>query len=159
MKDIVGYEGLYAVTSCGRVWSYRRQKFLRPCDNGHGYLIIDLCKDGVKKHFRVNRLVAEAYIPNPEGLPQVGHRDEVRYNNSVNNLYWTSSKDNCNYGTRNAKISKALSKPVYCVELDQVFDSITKAAEAVGVQATSITLCCQGKTKTCKRMHWQYVKK
>ena len=106
---------------------------MRPCDNGHGYLIIDLCKDGVKKHFRVNRLVAEAYITNPEGLPQVGHRDEVRYNNSVNNLYWTSSKDNCNYGTRNAKISKALSKPVYCVELDQVFDSITKAAEAVGV--------------------------
>ena len=75
MKDIKGYEGLYAVTSCGRVWSYRRNKFLAPATIKSGYNYVNLYKDGKKKFCRVHRLVAEAYIPNPDNLPQVNHKN------------------------------------------------------------------------------------
>jgi hypothetical protein len=58
MRDIKGYEGLYAVTSCGKVWSYRSKKFLKPYDNGFGYLYVNLNNDGKKKQFKIHRLVA-----------------------------------------------------------------------------------------------------
>ena len=58
MKDIVGYEGLYAITSCGKVWSYKSKKFLKPSDNGHGYSFVRLCKDGKVKNYKIHRLVA-----------------------------------------------------------------------------------------------------
>lgn len=108
MKDIRGYEGLYGITMSGRVWSYRRKKFLKPAANKDGYLMVNLCKDGKRKTFRVNRLVAETYIPNPDNQPQVGHIDENPANNCWDNLYWTNAKNNNNYGTRNEKISKTL---------------------------------------------------
>ena len=76
MKDIVGYEGEYAITRDGKVWSYKRNKFLKCSDNGKGYYQINLYKNGKGKNYLIHRLVAEAYIPNPEGLPQVNHRDE-----------------------------------------------------------------------------------
>ena len=83
MKDIRGYEGLYAITSCGKVWSYRRKKFLKPGVIQGGYLNVVLTnKDGQQKNHRVHRLVAEAYIPNPEGKEQVNHKDENKYNNT-----------------------------------------------------------------------------
>jgi hypothetical protein len=63
--------------------------------------MVVLSKCGKTKHFRVNRLVAEAYIPNPEGLPHVGHKNEIRYKNYVSNLYWTEPVENNNHGTRN----------------------------------------------------------
>lgn len=106
MRDVVGYEGLYAVTSCGRVWSYKRNRFMTPLDAGYGYMVVCLRKDGKQINKRVHRLVAEAYIPNPEGKEQVNHKDENKKNNCLNNLEWMTSKENCNYGTRNARISK-----------------------------------------------------
>ena len=60
MKDIKGYEGLYAVTSCGKVWSYKSKRFLTPAKTHNGYLIVNLCKDGQGKMYRVHRIVAEA---------------------------------------------------------------------------------------------------
>ena len=67
MKDIKGYEGLYAITSCGKVWSYRRKKFLKLRADQDGYLLVNLYNKGKPKGCLVHRLVAEAYIPNPEG--------------------------------------------------------------------------------------------
>lgn len=106
MKDIKGYEGLYGITSCGRVWSYRRQKFLASIVDSWGYVRVNLSKEGKVKTYKIHRLVAEAYIPNPEGLRDVNHLDENKSNNSVNNLCWCSHKDNCNYGTRNQRIKE-----------------------------------------------------
>ena len=79
MKDIKGYEGLYAVTENGQVWSYRSQIFLKQMANKDGYLRVGLNKDGIKKQFMVHRLVGEAYIPNIEGLPQIGQEIIIVY--------------------------------------------------------------------------------
>lgn len=108
MRDIKGYEGLYAITMTGRVWSYKRKKFLKPVADSHNYLQVHLYKDNKQKNFLVHRLVAETYIPNPDGKPQVGHIDDDKTNNDWSNLYWTTAKNNCNYGSRNEKISKAM---------------------------------------------------
>ena len=88
MKDIQGYEGLYAVTSCGKVWSYKNERFLKPYKKRDGYLEVYLYKGGERKHYIIHRLVAMAYIPNPDNLPQVNHKDENKENNALPNLEW-----------------------------------------------------------------------
>ena len=107
MKDIKNYEGLYAITSCGKVWSYRRKKFLKPDINQGGYYRIGLCKNGEVKKYLIHRLVAEAYLPNPEDLPQVNHKDEIKTHNYLQNLEWCNSKYNQNYGSRNIHCQKS----------------------------------------------------
>ena len=153
MKDIPGYEGLYAVTEDGKVWSYRRKIFLKPTPNNRGYLLVLLWKKRQVKGYLIHRLVAEAFIPNPEGLPQVNHKDEDKTNNCVDNLEWMSAKDNHNYGARNAKCRK----PVYCVELDKTFDSAKIACEETGIDASAIGKVCRGERKTAKGYHWKFV--
>ena len=86
MKDIIGYEGLYSITSCGKVWSYKNKKFLKPLSNGKGYLFVRLCKNGKIENKRIHRLVAEAYLPNPNNYDTVDHIDFNTANNCVNNL-------------------------------------------------------------------------
>jgi hypothetical protein len=110
MKDIQGYEGLYAVTSCGKVWSYKSKKFLKPVDAGYGYMVVCLSKGNVLRNKRIHRLVAEAYLPNPDNLPDVNHKNECKTDNYINNLEWVSHKDNCNHGTRNLRISETQKK-------------------------------------------------
>lgn len=99
MKDIKGYEGLYAITMTGRVWSYKTKRFLKPFAGGSGcgYMLVKLYKDNQSKNFRLHRLVAETYIPNPDNQPQVGHIDDNPKNNCWDNLYWTNAKNNNNY--------------------------------------------------------------
>lgn len=157
MKDIKNYEGLYGITSCGRVWSYRRQKFLKPRVDKYGYLTVCLSNQGQKKFAKIHRLVAEAYIPNPEEKPQVNHKDENKANNSINNLEWATGKENLTYGTRLERIAKKLGKQVYCVELDRVFDSASQAARELDIDNSAISATCRGKYQTYKGYHWRYV--
>lgn len=94
-KDIPGYIGKYQVTSWGRVYSVDGEKFLHPYIHFKGYLRIDLRDaSGKRKHFKVHRLVAEAFIPNPEGKPQVNHIDGNKQNNSFTNLEWVTDEEN-----------------------------------------------------------------
>lgn len=86
MKDIIGYEGLYSITSCGKVWSYKSKKFLKSCNNNKGYLFVRLCKNGKIENKKIHRLVAEAYLPNPNNYDTVDHIDFNTANNCVNNL-------------------------------------------------------------------------
>ena len=156
MKDIKGYEGLYAITSCGKVWSYRSQKFLQSslvC----GYLSVCLCKGGEQKRVYIHRLVAEAYIPNPNNLPQVNHKDEIKIHNYINNLEWVTEKENCNYGTRTERGSDKRKKPIYCVELDKIYDSLKQASEELLLNQGNISKACRGKIKTCGGYHWRYI--
>lgn len=155
MKDIKGYEGLYAITSCGKVWSYRANKFLKAEKLTNGYLRVSLVKKQKYKHCLIHRLVAKAYLENPNDLPQVNHIDEDKTNNCLNNLEWISTADNINYGTRNEKISKA----VYCVELDKIFESLNAAARALKIPAPCIcnVLKRRGYRKTAGGYHWRYV--
>lgn len=108
MIDIKGYEGLYAVTSCGKIWSYRKGAFLSPINNGK-YLYVELWKNGKRKRERIHRLVAQAYLPNPNNLPQVNHKDEVKTHNYLGNLEWCDASYNINYGTRNERVAKKLT--------------------------------------------------
>lgn len=149
MKDIPGYEGYYAITSCGKVWSYRSQKFLSPFSDKDGYLRVVLQVDGEQKGFGIHRLVGMTYIPNPDGLPEINHKDEVKYHNWIDNLEWCSRKYNSNYGKRN-------KKPVYCVELDRVFESGTAACKELGLNNSHLSQVCQGKRETCGGYHWRF---
>ena len=156
MKDIKGYEGLYAITSCGKVWSYKSQKFLSQRKNHDGYLLVNLYKNGTMKTYSVHRLVAEAYIPNPENKTEINHKDENKEHNWLSNLEWTTHKENINYGTRNAKVAEKNSIPVYCEELNTVFPSAIEAARQLDLDQGSITKCCKGARKTCGDYHWRY---
>lgn len=161
MKDIQNYEGLYGITEDGKVWSYRSKKFLSPGTESGGYLKVGLCKDGIRKQFKVHRLVAQAYIPNPDNLPQVNHLDEVKTNNCVSNLSWSTASDNCKYGTHMDRVKAngngGRPRKVYCVELDKEFPSITAAAREIGVHKQCIGDCLRGLQKTSGGYHWQYV--
>ena len=153
MKDVVGYEGLYAVTSCGKVWSYKNKMFLTPGITHKGYLRVNLWKDGGFKTKQVHRLVAEAYIPNPENLPQVNHKDENKENNCLQNLEWCDCKYNNNYGTRNERHKK----PILQYTLDGEFVREWQSATDVGKNVNDgICKCLKGKTKSAYGYLWKY---
>ena len=155
MKDIVGYEGLYAITRDGRVWSYRNNKFLKPGLVG-GYHQVNLCKEEKKKRYYIHRLVAEAFIPNLDNLPQVNHKDECKSNNCVENLEWCDAKYNNNYGTHTERSVKKRSKPIYCEELDRTFNGMAQAARELGLNQGNISRCCKGIYKTTGGYHFRY---
>ena len=147
MRDIKGYEGLYAITSCGKVWSYRSQKFLSQRLRKDGYYDVKLSNKGQEERLLIHRLIAEAYIPNPIGLPVVNHKDENKSNNRINNLEWATYQYNSEY---------SLSKKIYCVELDKMFDGITIASNELKISKGDICWACKGKRKTAGGYHWRY---
>ena len=100
-KDIEGFEGRYQVSTWGNVRSMKKK--IKPYENDKGYLKVGLCKDGKSHKKRVNRLVAQAFIPNPYNLPQVNHKDGNKKNNSVTNLEWTTDKANREHAARMRK--------------------------------------------------------
>ena len=106
-KDKKNYEGHYQVSNFGRVKSIKfgKEKILKQSIR-HGYYCVVLSKNGILKNYFVHRLVAEAFIDNPDNLPQVNHKDECKTNNIVSNLEWCDRKYNINYGTRTEKCSK-----------------------------------------------------
>lgn len=156
MKDILNYEGLYAVTSCGRVWSYRNNKFLAP-QLHNKYYQITLSKDGVKKTYLIHKLVAEAYIPNPNNLPQINHKDENSLHNWVNNLEYCDAKYNNNYGSHREKQIKSQGKRCMCVETEKIYPSTEEAARQLGIQGTNIRKVCRGEAKTAGGYCWRYL--
>ena len=114
-KDVVEYEGLYQVSNFGKIKSLDRidcvgrkikGKILSAFTLKNGYLVVHLCKNGVKKTQLVHVLVAKAFIPNPQNLPEVGHKDENSKNCFANNLEWTTHADNCNMPLRKQRISQ-----------------------------------------------------
>lgn len=153
MKDIKGYENEYAITEDGKVWSYRLNKFMKAWDNGAGYLKVRLKRNGCSTAYYIHRLVAETFIPNPEGLPEVNHKDENKSNNAVNNLEWCTAYYNNRYGSRTNRLVAC-----QCTETKCIYDSVAEAARANNTHATAIHACCRGKTKTANGLHWQYLK-
>lgn len=157
MKDIKNYEGLYAITMTGRVWSYRSKKFLKLAKRKRdGYLEITLCKDGKQKSYKIHRLMAETYLPNPDNKPCVGHIDDDKTNNCWDNLYWTTFFGNNNYGSR-AKSSRA-AKKVICLETGQIFRTLSEAANEMNLNTGNLSRNCHGRNKTCGGYHFEYVK-
>ena len=116
-KDVTGYEGLYQVSNLGRVKSLDRvikgqhfEEKIMKLQTNNGYKWLWLNKDGKRKAKRINRLVAEEFIPNPDNFPCVGHKDDIpsKENNTVENLYWTTFEDNNKTPNRRMRLSKSL---------------------------------------------------
>ena len=169
-KAIAGYEGLYEVSDLGRVRSlkYGKEKILKQGKNNRGYLHVCLFKDGHVKTLKVHRLVAEAFIPNPNNLETVNHKDEVKTNNIVGNLEWMSRADNINYGTHNKRVAEShinnpsLSKQVQMLdkstgELLATFPSTHEAERVTGIAQPHICSCCLGKLKSAGGYIWRYI--
>ena len=110
--DIDGYDGLYQISNKGHVKSLKwgKERILRAHDNGDGYLKVHLFKNTAFQSIYIHRLVAIAFIQNPDNKPQVNHKDENKKNNCVENLEWITCIDNCNYGTRNERVYRKISQ-------------------------------------------------
>ena len=174
-KPIKGYEGLYEVSNLGRVRSLDkvlpvfvngthatrvRRGVIRRQHVGRGYHYVLLRDGGKDKNFRVHRLVAEAFVPNPQNLPQVNHKDEDKGNNRADNLEWCSSSYNHRYGTTIERAADKIRRPVVQLSMDgseiREFESVTKAAESVNTSSCQISRACNGKSKTAKGYRWRY---
>lgn len=176
-KDIDGYEGIYQVSNMGRIRSLDRKvpshhncvvrvkgQIITPTRCTNGYYEAHLSANGKRKVFLLHRVVAKAFIPNPNGLPEVNHKDENIQNNCVENLEWCDSKYNANYGTRNRRCyegNKKHFKPV--LQFDKItgefikrWDCIEDAARELDIFDCQITRVCKGKNKSAGGFVWQY---
>ena len=177
-RDIEGYEELYQVSNYGKVKSLERtrkggynsnvkvkEKILNFLINKNGYLYVNLYKNAKSKHKFVHRLVAEAFIPNPNNLPQINHKDENKENNCVDNLEWCTNQYNMNYGTLRKRVIKTqtikFGKKINQYDLQGNFikqwNSGREIERNIGIFHQNILACCQGKTKTCGGYIWKYV--
>ena len=122
-KDIKGYEGIYQISNKGRVKTLgnnrRKEKIREGIEDNTGYKRISLYKNRKEKKYSIHRLVAQAFLPNPDNLPVVNHKDENKLNNNVENLEWCTQEYNVNYSSSNGRPGKK----VICVETQQIFDS------------------------------------
>lgn len=155
-KDIKGYESLYQVSSWGRVKRVNTGRILKGCKNKDAYFYVDLYKNGSCKKYYIHRLVAQAFIPNPQNKPQVNHVDENNQNNRVENLEWCTSKENNNHGTHNLRVGKSNSKSIICVETGVKYHSTKDCAKQLGLNRGNITNVLKGRRKTCGGYTFKY---
>lgn len=168
-KPIPGYEGLYEISNYGRVKSYQyvktdktNERILIPSKQLTGYVSVSLYKDRKMKTVHVHRLVAENFIPNPDNLPVVNHKDEIRSNNYVENLEWCTHAYNLSYGTTRERIAEKNRKPILQLDKEgnviKKWPSISEAAESLGYIASNshIIDCLKGRHKTAHGYGWRY---
>jgi hypothetical protein len=159
-KPIEGYPN-YEVSNFGNVKSLNynrtgREKLLKLINDKDGYKTCLLCKNNTIKMCKVHRLVAEAFIPNPNNLPQVNHKDENKTNNHVNNLEWCTAKYNTNYGNRNKLVSKPID--VYDLDMDYIatYPSIRECERQLNADKSNIIKVCRGLIKQCNGYIFRY---
>lgn len=159
-KDVVGYEGLYKVSSLGRVKG--KKGIIKTQYNNHKYPLLHLYKNGVSRAYTVHRLVAMAFIPNPEHKPQVNHIDGDKSNNNLDNLEWATESENQIHryhvlGNSGYDRQKHVTK-VKCIETGIVFNSIQEASFHTKTPHSNIVAACR-KYKhhhTAGGYHWEY---
>lgn len=179
-KDIVGYEGLYQVSNLGRVKSLKRKVYAgrnrmrwqyerilsNNKTNGNGYIVVSLNKESKSKNKYVHRLVAEAFLENPNNYKYINHKDQNTFNNNANNLEFCTAQYNSTY--RDAHIKRGLkyrnnlvnSKKVYQLDENEniikEFPSMAEANRQLGTNHTSIYACINGKQKHAFGYKWKY---
>lgn len=160
-KPIEGYPD-YEVSSLGRVKSLKfgKEKILKGIKDKNGYLRVILYKEGKLKGYSVHRLVAQAFLPNPDNLPQVNHRNENKTDNRVENLEWCDSSYNTNFGTRTERITKANSIPILQFtksgEFVKKWNNAKEVERDLGISSSNIYKCCKGKLKSIGGYEWGY---
>ena len=155
----------YEVSDEGQIRN-KKGHILRPAINQYGYLIYPFSKEGKKHTCMIHRIVATTFIPNPNNLPQVNHKDENKVNNCVDNLEWCDCKYNANYGTKTQRMIKnrdgiTKCKPVLQFDLKgnliAEYPSIQEASRQLGVSHSNISEACKGtRVKTACGYIWQY---
>lgn len=167
-KDIAGYDGVYQVSNMGRVKSFNKgkERILKQGKSGKKYLQVCLCKDNKHKWIKIHRLVAEAFLENPNNLPCINHKDENPSNNNVQNLEWCDMAYNNSYGSRLERATKSLtnhpkkSKAVLQYSLDgnliAEFPSTKEVERQFGFDQGGISACCLGKYKQMCGFKWYY---
>lgn len=166
--SVPGYEGLYEVSNLGNIKSLRSGKLLKQASDNVGYKLVCLTKDGKSKGYGVHRLVALAFLPNPENLPEVNHKDETHDNNCVENLEWCTKSYNRNYGTYRERMSKSIkalgtrnNKSISAYDKTtkkfiKSYDSIQDAEKELKLSKGTISKALTGKTKTSAGFVWKY---
>lgn len=151
----------YAVSEQGHIKNIKTGRILIGGTDNSGYKIVTLRKNNKNYTKTVHRLVAKAFIDNPDNLPLVNHKDENKQNNNVNNLEWCSYQYNNTYGTCLIRRSQTRSKQVCQYDLNNkligIFDSIKTAGVATGINRNNITNVCKGKRNTAGGYKWQYL--
>lgn len=159
---------MYQVSNSGKVRSLRRNIILKSRITRKGYERVVLRTNNIPKDYYIHRLVANAFIPNPDNLPQVNHKDENKTNNCVDNLEWCTQKYNINYGTGIARRIQLFNtngkcyKPVLQYTLEGIFikewKSIIDVQRNLGFCQSHISACCRNIIKTAYSYIWKYKK-
>lgn len=159
--DIQKYEGLYQISNLGRVKSIPRlvgegtrfkhiskERIIKSHPNKSGYLQVRLCKNGVMSaSISIHRLVAIAFVPNPDNLPEVNHKDEDKLNNSPDNLEWCTKAYNTRYGTRTARTSKPILQYTKDGVFVRRFNSVREASRTLNIGSSNIHNSAVNKVK------------
>lgn len=166
-KDIQGYEGLYQISNKGRVKNFKTNRILTVHQQPNGYSYITLHKEGKPKTFRIHRLVAQAFIPNPNNLPCINHKNEIKTDNRVENLEFCTNKYNSNYGTAKERATKKRingKKSFEVLQFDlkgnfiKEWQSTMEVERATGFYNNNISKCCRGGYKQAYGYIWKYKK-
>ena len=155
-RDLPGYEGLYQASNLGQIRG-PRGTVNKPFKNRDGYLVATLYNGRKKSRTGAHRLVAMAFIPNPDNKPQINHKNGIRTDNRPENLEWVTCSENNLHRRRVLHGGGGREKrPVRCLDTGVVYPSITAASKATGAGLEKILLCCQGKRQQTHGLHWAY---
>jgi hypothetical protein len=157
-KDVPGYAGQYQVSNTGKVRNAKRGRELKPHTQGSGYKQTMLSVNGKRSHPLVHRLVAAAFIPNPENKPQINHKNGNKSDNRADNLEWCTMSENLQHRHKVLGQVGTRSTPVTCVETGKTYQSMKAAAQELGVSRQGILRCCYKQQKaTRNKLHFKFL--
>ena len=157
-KDISDYEGIYQISNLGRVKSFHKNnpQILKAHISPAGYYKIQLKMNNVCKCVYIHRLVAEAFVPNPDNLPEVNHKNENKLCNESWNLEWCTHSYNNSYGSKNDKNKKRVAKLNLNGDILKIYDYLS-LVELDGYNLKNVSRVCRNKSKTHKGYKWMYI--